>query len=227
MLSCNMLSSFCHKTYRKMINRSYFLRGLEFRKINATLLLSFLNTDISSLKNYWIQWEINWIERKITLFAPYKTLLHGNASTWTMPMFLSQKKHCRLEMHAVWPPHYLPLQASIYSIRFCSASFMHHFKAFEKKSFCTYRSARNRKTENSRLLVPYSIKANCFCELHGSYVSSHFLSSQFTEVICFYWIWYNRGVKLILAQGQKNHLRPPRGPHWIRRGPHPTKKYLF
>ena len=85
MLSCNMLSSFCHKTYHKMINRSYFLRGLEFRKINATLLLSFLNTDISSLKNNWIQWEINWIERKITLFAPCKTLLHGNACTWTMP----------------------------------------------------------------------------------------------------------------------------------------------
>ena len=89
MKSCNMLSSFCHKTYRKMIKRQYFLNGLEFRKINATLLLSFLNTDISSLKNNWIQCEMNCIETKITLFAPYKILLHGNACTWTMPMISS------------------------------------------------------------------------------------------------------------------------------------------
>ena len=33
-----------------------------------------------------------------------------------------------------------------------------------------YRSAKNRKTENSWLLVPYSIKANLFCEQHDSYV---------------------------------------------------------
>ena len=33
----------------------------------------------------------------------------------------------------------------------------------------TYRSIRNRKTENS-WYVPYSIKANLFCEQHGSYV---------------------------------------------------------
>ena len=43
-------------------------------------------------------------------------------------------------------------------------------KYHHEKKARNYRSVRNRKTENSWLLVPYSTKANHFCELHGSHV---------------------------------------------------------
>ena len=51
-----------------------------------------------------------------------------------------------------------------------------HAEKSKRKCFvqCTpYRSARNRKTENSWLLVPYSIKANRFCELRRQKIQTY------------------------------------------------------
>ena len=53
----------------------------------------------------------------------------------------------------------------------------------------SYRSIKNRKTENAWLLVPYSTKANHFCELRRQQIQTY-EPWTITEEICFCWIWY-------------------------------------
>ena len=84
----------------------------------------------------------------------------------------------------------------VYMMSFAMQLFLSFFSFLWTQRHCysrfqggsNYRSIRNRKTENSWLLVPYSTKANLYSATW--FICLNFLYSQFTEVIWFCWIWY-------------------------------------